>query len=343
MIKNPVLQISGLSVALRAHSGSWIRHLVQGINLTLYPGEMHGLVGESGSGKSITASAVLGLLPGSLGITEGEILLNGKAIHRLPEKAKRRLRGREMACIFQNDQGSFAPFRKIGKQLTEALQAHEKMSSREAREISCEWLERVKLPAQRVFDSYPFQLSGGQLQRTSLAASLMMKPSLIIADEPTTALDVLTAEQILDLLSGLQKKTECAVLLISHDLTSVLKRTDRMSVMYGGHLMESGPTASVRRNPLHPYTKMLLKARPPLDGFMPDRLAAIPGEPGAVADQGCPFAPRCPYRKEACVHMPASGVRADDHSSACLFADPEGGDSIAAVARSDQDREVVWR
>jgi oligopeptide/dipeptide ABC transporter ATP-binding protein len=214
------------------------------------------------------------------------------------------MRGKDMAYIFQHYESSFTPFLKIGKQLVEVIRIHERIPVLKAKQRALEWLERVRLPAERVLNSYPFQLSGGQLQRASLAAALMMKPSLIIADEPTTALDALTGEQVLDLLVQLQKETGCAVLLISHDLTHVLKRADRIAVMYGGKVVETGPVERVRFAPRHPYTQLLLQARPVLSKNMPPQLPTIPGEPGAVARQGCPFALRCPERTEACNRTP---------------------------------------
>ncbi|WP_081415272.1 ABC transporter ATP-binding protein [Ectobacillus panaciterrae] len=336
----PVLQISDLTIASVSDNGKAANKLVQGVNLSIRPGEMLGLVGESGSGKSMTASAVLGLLPKSLQVTEGHIYLNDIELGSLSEKERRCLRGKEVAYIFQNYQGSFTPFLKIGKQLVEAIRSHEQVSFKEAKETALEWLHRVQLPADRVYGSYPFQLSGGQLQRASLAAALMMKPSLIIADEPTTALDVLTSEQVLDLLVRLQKETNCAVLLISHDLTHVLKRTDRMAVMYGGSLIEAGPTEIVRQNAQHPYTQLLLQARPLLTACMPEKLKTIPGDPGAVADKGCPFALRCPSRIEQCAKRPAMNSVGEIHSAACHVINGGGSDHEAAVG-SQTNQQIV--
>ncbi|HVI21080.1 MAG TPA: ABC transporter ATP-binding protein, partial [Bacillus sp. (in: firmicutes)] len=188
----PLLEIKDLSISLHGANGQKEKNVVKKLNLKIRPGEMLGLAGESGSGKSLTASAILGLLPKSLNVSEGQIELRGKDLARLSEKEMRCMRGKEIAYLFQNYQGSFTPFIKIGKQLVEALRSHEKIRKADARKKALIWLERVKVPAERIFNSYPHQLSGGQLQRASLAAALMFKPSLIIADEPTTALDVLT-------------------------------------------------------------------------------------------------------------------------------------------------------
>jgi oligopeptide/dipeptide ABC transporter ATP-binding protein len=248
--------------------------------------------------------------------------------------------------MFQNYQGSFTPFMKIGKQLVETIRSHEQVGVKEAREVAMEWLDRVQLPAARVFASYPFQLSGGQLQRASLAAALMLKPSLLIADEPTTALDVLTGEGVLELIADLRKHTNCAVLLISHDLNHVLKRTDRMAVMYGGRLIEEGATRDVCMCPQHPYTQLLLEARPKLTAAarMPGKLAAIPGEPGSVAERGCPFGNRCPSRTERCAEAaPEMKTIREGHLAACHLNHEEGGDrdDTQTAAGDERDRQIV--
>jgi ABC-type dipeptide/oligopeptide/nickel transport system ATPase component len=211
-----VLQVTGLNIVSTRKKNkkeNMSAKLIHGVDFSIRAGEMLALVGESGSGKSVTASAILGLLPEALQVTSGQIKLNGMDIQSLSEKERRRMRGKDMAYIFQHYESSFTPFLKIGKQLVEVIRIHERIPVLKAKQRALEWLERVRLPAERVLNSYPFQLSGGQLQRASLAAALMLKPSLIIADEPTTALDALTGEQVLDLLVQLQKETGCAVLL----------------------------------------------------------------------------------------------------------------------------------
>ncbi|MDR6225704.1 ABC transporter ATP-binding protein [Desmospora profundinema] len=339
----PVLQLSNLTIASVNRKGKIVKELVKEVGFSIYPGEMMGLVGESGSGKSVTAAAVMGMLPKTLRVTDGEISLNGTNLASLSEKERRRLRGKKIAYVFQNYQGSFTPFLKIGKQLVEAVRSHESVPLQEAKAIALEWLHRVQLPADRVYESYPFQLSGGQLQRASLAAALMMKPSLIIADEPTTALDVLNGKQVMDLLARLQKETHCAVLFISHDLGHVLKRTVRMAVMYGGRLMESGPTESIRSNPQHPYTQMLLQARPLVTARIPGKLTVIPGEPGAITDQGCPFALRCPFRIEPCTHVPAMTAIGKTHLAACHMLHTGGEEIREAAVGGQTTQSGIWR
>jgi oligopeptide/dipeptide ABC transporter ATP-binding protein len=324
------LEIKDLSISLISDNKNQKTKLVKKISFTIRPGEMLGLVGESGSGKSLTASALLGLLPKSLKVSEGQIKFRGRELIHLSEKEMRRLRGNEIAYIFQNYQGSFTPFIKIGNQLVEALRSHDKISKLEAKKKALIWLERVKLPADQVFTSYPYQLSGGQLQRAALASALMFKPFLIVADEPTTALDVLTSDNILDLLVDLQKELNCAVLLISHNLTHVLKRTDSMIVMYGGQIVEKGLTKEIRIKPTHPYTKLLLQARPILSGVVPDKLVVIPGEPGIIAEQGCSFALRCPQSFSKCSILPKMQTVRDSHWIACHASDSEGDDTNAS-------------
>ncbi|MFJ8265578.1 ABC transporter ATP-binding protein [Peribacillus asahii] len=313
----PVLEIKDLSISLRGANGQEDHTLVKKLNFTIRPGEMLGLAGESGSGKSLTASAILGLLPKSLHVSKGQIEFRGKNLTRLSEKEMRCIRGKEIAYLFQNYQGSFTPFIKIGKQLIESLRSHEKIRKADARKKVLFWLERVQVPAERIFSSYPHQLSGGQLQRVSLAAALMFNPSLIIADEPTTALDVLTSEKILDLLADFQKELGCAILLISHNLKHLLKRANSMAVMYGGQIIEKGLTENIETNPLHPYTRLLLRARPVLTQTVPGKLAVIPGEPGLVAKQGCSFTLRCTKSSEKCSMVPEMQLAEDSHCTAC--------------------------
>lgn len=258
----PVLRIENLYIC--ADKGKDHRLLVKDLSLEIRPGETVALVGESGSGKSVTAGAVLGLLPHNLQVTEGRIWLGGEDITSLPDKKRRKLRGSRIGFVFQDYQGSFTPFIKIGSQLVETLRSHQKWSRKEAKQIALDWLGEAGLPSERVYESYPFQLSGGQLQRAAMASAIMLKPALLIADEPTTALDVLAGERVLDLLAKLQAQTGCAVLLISHDLRHVMKRADMIAVMSGGQLRELERADKIMREASHPYTRMLLEAKPHL-------------------------------------------------------------------------------
>ncbi|WP_052807203.1 ABC transporter ATP-binding protein [Risungbinella massiliensis] len=335
-----VLHITNLNISSNQERARDSHTIIQDLHFTIQPGEMVGLVGESGSGKSVTSSAILGLLPNSLTIVSGEITMHEVPLRSLSEKEKRRFRGKEIAYLFQNYSDSFTPFLRIGKQMVEAIRSHEKIGKSEAKQLALQWLERVNLPAERVYQSYPFQLSGGQIQRAAIAVALMMKPSLIIADEPTTALDVLTGERVLDLLGQLQNETNCAVLLISHNLRHVLNRTNRMAVMYGGHLIEMGATESIRNNPKHPYTQMLLKARPTLTYQKLDTLPEMPGEPGMISERGCPFLFRCPYSKEICKEKPILSYISEAHMVACHLSQ-EGEVSFEADSGSQTSYEKV--
>ncbi|MFC4601887.1 ABC transporter ATP-binding protein [Cohnella hongkongensis] len=256
-----VLRIDHLQVAVTEQKR--IRPIVQDVSFTIRQGEMLALVGESGSGKSVTAAAVGGLLAKSLQAS-GQIWLHHRNLHQLGRNERRRLCGKEIGWVFQDYQGSFTPFMKIGAQLLELLRTHDRMNKKEAKARILDWLERVGLPPERTYASYPFQLSGGQRQRVALAAALMPGPSLLIADEPTTALDVLTGERMMELIAGLQAETGCAVLFITHDLRQVWRRAARLAVMKNGTIVEAGITSELRERPTHPYTRELLAACPRL-------------------------------------------------------------------------------
>ncbi|GIQ68378.1 ABC transporter ATP-binding protein [Xylanibacillus composti] len=276
----PVLRVEQLQVAVSEQNQS--RLLVQNISFSIRQGEMLAIVGESGSGKSVTAAAIGGLLPKSLR-SSGQIWLHNRSLHEWHADDRKRLRGQEIGWVFQNYKGSFTPFMRIGTQLMELVRTHERLSKKEAKARVFDWLEKVGLPPKRVYESYPFQLSGGQCQRVALAAALMPGPSLLIADEPTTALDVLTGERVMDLIAALQSATGCAVLFITHDLRHVWRRADRVAVMKNGEMIESGLASQLLIRPAHPYTRNLLAASP--------RLAA-PGKPDAVF-------PAAAYREES--------------------------------------------
>ncbi|WP_083207681.1 ABC transporter ATP-binding protein [Fictibacillus arsenicus] len=312
IVRESLFEIKNLTITSASQ-----KDLIKQIDLSIKPGEMLGLIGESGSGKSLTATALLGLLPSSLTIKTGSITFMNDEITSLSEKEMRQLRGKEVAFISQNYQSFFTPFIKIGKQFIEGIQSHIQIKKSEAKKLVLYWFNKVSLPAERVFNSYPHQLSGGQLQRAAIASAIMLKPKLIIADEPTTALDVLTGERILDLLKALQKELNCAVLLITHDLKHVMNRAEEIAVMYGGRIIESGRADNVCQDPAHPYTKLLFQSRLQLKKKVPDKLPAIYGEPGLTAEQGCPFALRCPYVYRVCNENPPTKKVSDHHWTAC--------------------------
>jgi len=238
--------------------------LVHDVSLTIDQGEMLVLAGESGSGKSLTAAAIGDLLPNGMRAS-GKVMLDGKNLLELSPEQRRCLRGKEIGWVFQDYHGSFSPYLRMGSQLLEVLRTHKALSRKEAKVRVLDWLERVGLPADRVYGSYPFQLSGGQRQRAAIAAALLPEPSLLLADEPTTALDVLTGERVMDLLTHLQRSTGCAMLWITHDLRQVWKRANRMAVMQRGSIVETGKMERIRTAASHPYTQELLASCPVLD------------------------------------------------------------------------------
>lgn len=266
-----VLKITDLEITHRKTT------LVKNVNLTIRRGEWFALVGESGSGKSITAASVGGLLPSELTITSGKICFQEIDLMRLSEKEFQNVRGREIAYIFQDYQGAFTPFITIGKQFDEMLKTHTSLSKKERVELSLLTLKNVALPEERVYKSYPFQLSGGQVQRAAIAMATMLKPKLLIADEPTTALDSLTALKVLELIADLQAQTKCAVLFITHDLRHVRKYANKMAIMLNGEIVEHGEKEIIFQQPQHSYTKQLFAAIPPLKN-PPSRLLTVSQE-----------------------------------------------------------------
>lgn len=323
--RQPILEIKQLSI----QNPSTKKVLVHELDLTIRAGEMIGLVGESGSGKSITASAVMGLLPKPLEISHGEILLQGERVDHYSPKQYRLIRGKKLAMVFQDYNGSLTPFVKIGKQLVEVIRIHKDITKKEAKGLALEVLQRVNLPGEQVFESYPLQLSGGQKQRVAIAMAMIHRPALLIADEPTTALDVITAESTLELIYELCQESNCAVLFITHQLREVLNRADRIAVMYGGYKLEDAVAKTIKTQPKHPFTDLLLKSLPSL-GIHQKSLAIIPGEPGNVALKGCPFVHRCPQKHDSCLETRSELMELNaNHCVAChLYKDFDEVSSI---------------
>ena len=292
---------------------------VHGIDLTLHQGESLGMVGESGCGKSVTWLAALGLLP-SATIT-GSVRLEGKELLNAPAKTLDRVRGGRIAMIFQDPATALNPVHRIGRQVAEAVRLHRNSSATAAEAEAVRLLDQVGIPAAKTrMNAYPHEMSGGQNQRVMIAAALAGQPDLLIADEPTTALDVTIQAQILDLLARLRAETGMALVLISHDLGVVADMCDRVAVMYAGRVVEEGPARALFNHPAHPYATGLLGALPPLTG--PRRpLAAIPGrvpEPWAMPP-GCAFAPRCDRRIDPCDDaVPNLAAVAPARRAACI-------------------------
>ena len=313
-----LLEIRQLSVVLPTKDHT-VRAVTE-LSLTIERGETVALVGESGSGKSMTARALMGLLPPPGKISSGSIRFDGAELVGLDQEQMRSLRGSRLAMIFQEPMTSLNPVLKIGDQLAEPLRLHRRMDRTAAREEAQHLLQQVGIanPASRLRD-YPHQLSGGQRQRVMIAMALACAPDLLIADEPTTALDVTIQAQILALIDRLRREQGLALLLITHDLGIVAERADRVHVMYAGRIVESAPTGTLLTSPAHPYSQGLL-ASLPANSQPGQPLAAIGGQPPnlALPINGCPFHPRCPVATPRCAAaMPAESTLATDHTVRC--------------------------
>jgi len=297
-----MLNVENLSISFDTDEGRITP--VQGVSFAVEAGRTLGLVGESGSGKSISTKALMRLLPGNASLSDDTRITyrakDGKEIeiHRMKRNARalRHLRGGEIGMIFQEPMASFSPVYTVGNQMMEAIRLHRGCGKREARELAVEMLDKVGIssPAERI-DQYPHEMSGGMRQRAMIALALSAGPALLIADEPTTALDVTIQAQVLDLMRGLQRDLGMAMIFITHDLGVIAQIADEVAVMYLGTIVERGATRDVIRNPKHPYTQGLLKAIPSLD-TLHDRLSPVPGDIPSPSDRpsGCPFHTRCP-------------------------------------------------
>ena len=312
------VEIQNLSVAF-GHAPA-----LRGINLAVERGEAVGLVGESGCGKSVTWLAALGLLP-AFATVRGSVLLDGADILGAPKRRLEPVRGGRIAMIFQEPAASLNPVHRIGRQIGEALTLHRGLTGERAKAEVIRLMDQVGIPdAKNRFNAYPHELSGGQNQRVMIAMALAGEPELLVADEPTTALDVTIQAQILDLLTTLRRDTGMALVLISHDLGVVAETCSRIAVMYAGRIVEEAPSGQLFAHPSHPYTQGLLGALPPLSGAR-HRLTAIPGSVPEAAQmpKGCAFAPRCHAATALCAEVdPAALPLADEHSAACLHAKP---------------------
>jgi len=313
-VSAPLLSVRDLSVAFGRNT------VVEGVSFDLAPGEILGVVGESGSGKSVTALSIMRLIP-SPGRVTGRIDFAGQDLMALPEPRMREIRGRDIAMIFQEPMTSLNPVFTCGDQVMEALVHHRGLDRAGARAEALKLLKLVEIPsAERRLDDYPHQLSGGMRQRVMIAMALACRPKLLLADEPTTALDATIQAQILDLLRGLQRELGMAVVLITHDLGVVSEVAHRVLVMYAGRVVETSPAAEVFARPLHPYTEGLLASIPRLEGPI-ERLDAIPGQvptPDAMP-AGCRFAPRCRYAEPACAASPPPlAPRGEGRAAACI-------------------------
>jgi peptide/nickel transport system ATP-binding protein len=315
----PVLAVEDLTIDIGGAD------VVQGVSLQLGAGEVMALVGESGCGKSLTAFAVLRLLPPVARMTSGRIVLEGTDLTRLPERQMRRLRGDRLSIIFQEPTASLDPLATVGSQITEALMIHRQTGREAARKAALEMLASVGIPdPERRLDQYPFELSGGMCQRIMIAIALICGPAVLVADEPTTALDVTIQAQILELMKQIVAERRTSILLITHDMGVVADIADKVAVMYGGHIAEVAPVGVLFGAPAHPYTALLLASVPRLDVAPKAKLATIEGMVPApeAFGIGCRFVARCPLAIDQCRKVPPPLLEiAPGHAAACWRAD----------------------
>jgi oligopeptide transport system ATP-binding protein len=317
----PLLEVNDLHVEFRTREG--VARAVNGVSYSVRGGQTLAVLGESGSGKSVTAQAIMGILDTPPGyITAGSVRFRGEDVLKLPEDKRRALRGGSIAMIFQDALSALNPVFSVGWQIGEMFRVHQGMSRRDAKQRAVELMDRVRIPSakQRVND-YPHQFSGGMRQRVMIAMSIALNPQVLIADEPTTALDVTVQAQVMDLLADLQRESGMGLILITHDLGVVADVADRIAVMYAGRIVEEADAADLYRNPAHPYTKGLLASIPRLDdkgraisviGGLPPTLTRLPS--------GCAFHPRCSYVQDICLtKVPALAKFGRNRASACHF------------------------
>jgi len=322
-----LLDVQGLETKINTRDGTI--HAVNGVSFSLKKGEILGIVGESGCGKSVTMLSVMHLIPSPPGkVVAGKALYNHQDLLQMSNKEIRKIRGSQISMIFQDPMASLNPVLTIGFQLTEPLMAHLSMGKKEARERAIEFLTLVGIPsAQERMDDYPHQFSGGMQQRVMIAMALTCNPQVLIADEPSTALDVTIQAQIIDLVKGLRDKIGMAIIWITHDLGIIAELADRVDVMYAGYIIEEAPVDSLYGNPQHPYTLGLLGSLPRLDSKEHRRLTSIDGMPPVLRETPhyCPFAPRCRFVMERCQHENSPLMLVEkDHRVAC-WVDPVTG------------------
>jgi oligopeptide transport system ATP-binding protein len=338
MAAESVLQVKELEVSFRTYAGEV--QAVRGVTFDLRRGETLAIVGESGSGKSVTAKSIMRLLPEANSIVKsGEITFEGRDLLKLSEKRMQETRGSKIAMVFQDPMTSLDPTMRVGRQITESLRKHLGMSGDRAKERSAELMELVGIPyAEARLRQYPHQFSGGMRQRVVIAIALACDPQVLIADEPTTALDVTIQAQILELLRDLQERIGMSIILITHDLGVVAQTAHRVAVMYGGKIVETGTVREIFYNPQMPYTWGLLSSIPLPTADRSQDLIPIPGSPPDMLDppKGCPFTPRCPYAMRICAEeMPGYKVFSTEHKAACWLHHPMAPDVEPPVKVKD--------
>jgi len=334
---DPLLAVEDLTIDLATFRGR--ARVVDRVSLTIQTGETLGLVGESGSGKSMTAMAITRLLPRAAHVTDGQIRFEGEDLLAKSEDALQQIRGSRIAMIFQTSVMVLNPLMRVGDQIARVVRAHRPGNKTAAQDRAVEMLRQVGISApERVARSYPHQLSGGMIQRAQIALMMAPQPRLLIADEPTTGLDVTTEAQIFDLLRSVQEETNVAILLISHDLGTVAENCDRVAIMHGGHVVETGPTRRIFKNPQHPYTQALLGSIPradraakldsPLRGQAPDAFL--------LPDIGCRFVSRCPAAMDICrMEQPPLVIVESDHTVLCQLHRPRPAMALREMHADD--------
>jgi peptide/nickel transport system ATP-binding protein len=327
----PVLSVRDLRVEFVTRRGAL--KAIDGVSFDIGRGEVLGVVGESGAGKSVTGSAVIGLIDPPGRIAGGEIRLSGRRIDNLPPEEMRKVRGKRIGMIFQDPLTSLNPLYRVGEQLVETIRTHTNLSSSAARQRAVDLLAEVGIPApERRIDGYPHEFSGGMRQRVVIALALCAEPELIIADEPTTALDVSVQAQIISLLKRLGREHGTAIMLVTHDMGVIAETADRVAVMYAGRIAEIGPVREVVQSPLHPYARGLMGAIPSLASEA-DRLVQIPGAMPRLSaiPPGCPFNPRCPYVFDRCRVERPEAIQRDVHRVACHLYDRSPAETEAVA------------
>ena len=320
-----ILKVEGLKTSFMTSSGEV--QAVRGVSFDVRKGEILGIVGESGSGKSVTSMTILRLLADTARIKEGAIRFEGQDLTKVSEKEMRAIRGQKIAMIFQDPMSSLNPLVPVGKQVAEIMKIHHpEMKPEQLKQRTLELFEQVRIPeAAKRLRSYPHEFSGGMRQRVMIAMALANRPDLLIADEPTTALDVTIQDQILKQLRSLQREYGTSIIFITHDLGVVAELCDRVVVMYGGLVMEGAPIEEIFANPLHPYTMGLLASIPGVHKDKSERLQSIAGSPPDMTSPpaGCPFAPRCPYARNICAAECPPYVQAGGHRAMCWLLQPD--------------------
>jgi oligopeptide/dipeptide ABC transporter ATP-binding protein len=343
-LREPLLEVEGLKVQFATEDG--IVKAVDGVDFALERGKVLGIVGESGCGKSVTSMTLLGLTRGPNARFEGQVRYEGRDLLHAPEGDLRKVRGAGIAMIFQDPMTSLNPVQKIGDQIVEMIRAHERIGAAAARRRTIDLLGQVGIAhaATRV-DGYPHEFSGGMRQRVMIAMAIACNPNVLIADEPTTALDVTIQAQILELIAKLRDELGTAVILITHDLGVVARLSDDIAVMYAGRIVEQGPKDAIFYDPQHPYTWGLLGSIPRIDRPKPPKLAAIPGMPPSLIHppEGCKFRPRCPHAFDKCIDEPplVSRVEAEAHLDRCWLSPGEKRGRRDATIRPTTGEEAA--